>query len=185
MAKIIIVRHGETIEGVGDVLLGQKDGTLSLNGKKEVKALSEELRNFDIESIISSDLKRASDTAKIVSRELKIGNVYENQTLRERSAGICEGMSTDKIDWESYEESELANRKHEGGESFSDVENRIVPFLNEMWTFEANTLIVTHSVVIHIMIKILDNITLEEALKVNIKDKFLVVDTNLKYLKYV
>lgn len=176
MAKIIIVRHGETVESVKNILLGQKDGTLTENGKEEVKAFAEKLRRFEIESIVSSDLARAADTARIYAEKLGIEDIEMVKTIRERSSGVYEGKFADEVDWESYEKVEFENRKHEEGESFFEVEKRIKSYLDIVSDMERNTLIVTHSVVMHIIWKILQETSFEEAMKLDIDGKFLIVD---------
>lgn len=176
MAKIIIIRHGETIEGLNNILLGQLDGSLSSGGRKEMKNIASYLKEFGIKKVISSNLSRALETAKIISDELGVADIEIEKSIRERSAGIYEGKSEDDVDWDKYEQVELAHRKHQDGESFSEVEERIRPFLDELLKSKENTLIITHSVVMHMMIKILKDISFEQALNVDLEDRFIVFD---------
>lgn len=85
--KIIIIRHGETKEGKKGIILGQLPGTLSAKGVSEVKkiALIIKKTNLNPTLIISSDLKRAKETAKIISKNsicrLNMKSSSKNTTL--------------------------------------------------------------------------------------------------------
>ena len=62
--KLIITRHGETIENVKGIAMGSLPGNLSKKGKKQAKLVAKRLKNININAIYTSDLKRAYDTAK-------------------------------------------------------------------------------------------------------------------------
>ncbi len=175
-SQIIIIRHGETIESTKGILLGQMDGELSDNGRKEVKGLCGLLDKFSIKKIYSSDLGRAIATAGIIAYELNIKDTELNKVLRERSAGVFEGRSTDEVDWIEYEKVGLPHRRHKGGESFLDVEDRICPFVEDMLEFKENTLLICHSVVMRMIVKIVNKISFEDALGMDLDAKFLVLD---------
>ena len=65
--KILITRHGQTNWNVLGKIQGQTDIELNENGKKQAKEISEYIRNENIELIITSPLKRAKETAEIVT----------------------------------------------------------------------------------------------------------------------
>ena len=62
---IIIVRHGETYANVKE---GEQP-SLTENGREQSKKLRDKLANLPIKNIISSDLDRALDTAKIINEK--------------------------------------------------------------------------------------------------------------------
>ena len=101
-ATILLVRHGQTEWNVQGRYQGQKDSPLTLLGRQEATALGERLLHAgrDIDAIWSSDLPRASDTARHVVDELRqSGRQYDvrlDPRLRERSFGILEGLTREE-----------------------------------------------------------------------------------------
>ena len=62
--KLIIARHGETEENKKGILQGHLPGKLTELGIEQSKKLALRLKNEKIDAIYSSDLARASNTAK-------------------------------------------------------------------------------------------------------------------------
>ncbi len=98
---IYLLRHGET-EGPKKVYKGHIDIPLSRKGIEQVEKVSEALKEIrakyelDKSIILSSPLKRALETAQILSKNLEI-EVKSMDILKERSFGKWEGMSIDEI----------------------------------------------------------------------------------------
>ena len=59
---LCLIRHGETEENLKRILQGHLPGSLSDTGKKQAAELKDKLCLNDFDSIVSSDLKRATDT---------------------------------------------------------------------------------------------------------------------------
>ena len=66
--KLIITRHGETIENAKRICQGHLGGNLSKKGKLQAKKLAERLKNEKLDVIYSSDLKRTKDTTKEIKK---------------------------------------------------------------------------------------------------------------------
>ena len=64
--RIIIVRHGQTVENKQKILQGHLDTLLDDDGKKQAQAAAELLKNEKIDLFFSSDLKRSYHTAQEV-----------------------------------------------------------------------------------------------------------------------
>ncbi|MBU0667447.1 MAG: histidine phosphatase family protein [Nanoarchaeota archaeon] len=100
--KLIITRHGETLENINGICQGHLPGTLSENGKLQAKKLALRFKDEKIDAIFSSDLARSSDTAKEIAKfhpEAKLEFVYE---LRECDHGSKNtGKHFSQIDWNS------------------------------------------------------------------------------------
>lgn len=90
---IYIVRHGQTAENLQMILQGHLPGTLTDKGKEQVRNAAEHLAEKDVQfkCIVSSDLKRAMDSANIISERLKLP-VIPMEILRERDWGKYTGM---------------------------------------------------------------------------------------------
>jgi broad specificity phosphatase PhoE len=166
--KLILVRHGETQEGKKGIVLGSLGGTLTSKGKKEAREIAQELIRKEIipNIIISSPLKRAFDTAQIISKTIKVPVVI-NPLTRERSAGIIEGKNEKNIDWKLYEKKPIPIRKHRGGESFTEVYKRAEKFIQELQKHQKSRtiLVISHSVFILMCIAVLKKENIEYTLK--------------------
>ena len=89
-------RHGETDWNVERRFQGHTDTDLNENGLKQAKELSKVISNLEIELVLSSDLKRAADTARIAFNKLNIP-IYTYAELRETQLGDCEGQLVSDI----------------------------------------------------------------------------------------
>ena len=66
MARLLLVRHGKT-EGEASRYYGHIDIGLSQEGVKQVEILQGRLASENLNTVYSSDLKRAFDTAEIIA----------------------------------------------------------------------------------------------------------------------
>jgi broad specificity phosphatase PhoE len=147
LMKLILIRHGETIENQTNICQGQNHGQLSQMGIKQAIYLKEELSKFKIDICFSSDLKRALDTSKIIS----ISNGFQiipDSRLRERNLGQLQGKEFPE-NWDS-----LAPLS--GAETVVSMTSRIENFLNEIKIKYSNNtiLIVSHGITITILISV-------------------------------
>jgi broad specificity phosphatase PhoE len=96
MARILLVRHGETDWNLSRRLQGHADLPLNETGRKQARALADELAEVELDAVYSSDLSRAFETARIVAepRGLEVTALEE---LRERHFGSWEGLTDDEI----------------------------------------------------------------------------------------
>lgn len=88
---ILLIRHGETASNLERRLQGHTDIALNDTGLRQAAALGAALADTPLDAIISSDLKRAHQTALAIAagRDLP---VQTDPALRERSYGGFEGM---------------------------------------------------------------------------------------------
>src|SRR5712691_6348769 len=90
MATLLLVRHGETDWNAEHRWQGHADVPLNARGRKQAKALAEELAPQGVDAIYTSDLSRARDTAAIVGERLGVPVVLDPD-LREIDVGSREG----------------------------------------------------------------------------------------------
>lgn len=121
MVTLFIARHGQTEENVRRILQGQMPGHLTPEGIAQAEELREKLKGVRFDRIITSDLKRAIDTARIVS-EPHGGCVEEEPLLRERDFGIHTGGPYIKI----------SRALDPSAETIEQVANRAALFLEKM-----------------------------------------------------
>lgn len=92
--KLYIVRHGETEENRLHILQGHLPGMLTSQGIEQVRHTAEQLasQNIHFSRIVSSDLKRAMDSAHILADALKVP-IIPMEMLRERDWGRYTGIT--------------------------------------------------------------------------------------------
>ena len=88
---LLLTRHGQTRENVLRVLQGQMPGELTDEGIRQAEELRDSLVGTPIDLIISSDLKRAADTAQIINSKLHLPLTLD-PLIRERDFGTHTGM---------------------------------------------------------------------------------------------
>ena len=86
MTTLYLVRHGETVDNVRQIMQGQTHGQLTEEGIRQAGAVRDKLRDIPFEAIIASDLKRSVDTARIIAEPHGL-EVIQTPLLRERDWG--------------------------------------------------------------------------------------------------
>ena len=97
MARLLLVRHGESTWNAEGRWQGWADPPLSDGGRKQVLAAVAELAASRPEAVICSDLERARETARIVAEAL-ILTVEVDAALRERDVGAWSGLTAAEIE---------------------------------------------------------------------------------------
>lgn len=93
MTTIGFIRHGSTEWNRLGKLQGQLDTDLTDEGREQARLLGIRLANESWDGIISSDLKRAKETAQIMSKLSGIPIIGMDNRLRERRYGQVEGTT--------------------------------------------------------------------------------------------
>ena len=93
MTTLLLVRHGETVDNVRQIMQGQTQGELTPNGIGQARALAAELKDTPIDMFVSSDLKRAFDTCVILAAAHGVSPdaIVQTKLLRERDWGSFTG----------------------------------------------------------------------------------------------
>jgi broad specificity phosphatase PhoE len=157
MGNLIVVRHGETNYNVEGRYTGSTDIELNEKGYEQARILAEKLKDISIDIIISSTLKRAKETARIISNEMKLP-VIETNELVEKCVGVYEGLTREEaknkypLMWEA--------NSPEGAETLETVEKRVHKVLHTIlndYSEDKNVLIVTHGYISKIIYKYFNN----------------------------
>ena len=136
--KIYFIRHGESEANIRNVISNRESSFhLTPKGRRQAEALAEKLRDIPLSAIFSSPVLRARETAEILSTDL--GVAYQvTEALREYDCGILEEKS-DEESWRyhrQYFEDWIIRKnytsKPDEGECFLDIQNRFVPFIDEL-----------------------------------------------------
>jgi len=125
--KILLIRHGETVDNVAGVYAGTLDSSLTNHGLIQADRLGQYLQKNDyrIRRIFSSDLQRAFLTAQSIDKyQQNDSPISCLKCLREQDFGsyegkkISSGVSTPKsLNDHVFNETEFSLRKVEGRKS--------------------------------------------------------------------
>jgi phosphoserine phosphatase len=157
-----LVRHGETQQNLERIIQGHLDTVLNETGISQGKKAAEILKNINFDNVFSSDLKRAYQTAKLITEKRNL-EIQKNKLLREMSFADYEGVKIDKFHEElgdliKYRDSlpfeKRLVHKVKDIETDEEVVNRFLDFFSEKEeeTKEKNNLIVTHGAAIRTLL---------------------------------
>jgi len=150
MTTIHLLRHGEIGSDGIRRFYGQTDVRLNQRGLDQARFWRDSFAETRFDGIYASDLSRCAETARIVASNTAAEIQYLPE-LREIHLGNLEGLAMDDVrkrlrdEWTARGE-DIARYVPEGGESFSDLQQRVVPVLQDISSrHEGNILIVTHA----------------------------------------
>lgn len=130
MYKFVVIRHGATPDEK-TAMGGWSEEGLGEDGKKEAKEAAKKVPKLD--GIVTSDLKRAVDTAEIISKETGIPILTKSHSLRSWNIGNWTGKNPKDIEPKL---DEIANkepdRKASNGESFNEYKSRFLRGLRDI-----------------------------------------------------
>lgn len=86
MTTLYLVRHGETEDNVRQIMQGQTQGELTEHGREQARQVADRLASKPIDTIVSSDLQRAIQTAEIIAEPHRLP-INQTTLLRERDWG--------------------------------------------------------------------------------------------------
>ena len=93
---LLAIRHGETVLNAAKRYQGHGDSPLTETGRNQVSSLGRRMAKMEFDSLISSDLGRAQETASIIA-EYTGHPVQTDSRLRERNYGVLEGLTVPEI----------------------------------------------------------------------------------------
>lgn len=136
--KVVLVRHGETDWNANKIFQGHADPPLNKVGRAQAEALARHIgRRFPhAQILVTSDLKRASETAGAIASRLPGAQLVEDARFREFDVGLWSGKTfkeiarTDPVTLGAWITGEDVSRG--GGETRSQVLNRVMSALGEL-----------------------------------------------------
>ena len=130
---IAVARHGQTNSNIRGLWVGSGDDPLNDTGRKQAVELAQSLSDFKFDFILSSDKRRAMETAMTVSKTLNIPVLGHHSTLRDREYGELEGLTTEQIREKYGVEMKSLSREIDdlgSTETVSSVMMRVRDFVN-------------------------------------------------------
>lgn len=96
--RLLLVRHGETVDNANRIMQGQTQGCLTANGVEQARRLGLQMSDKRIDAFVASDLKRAVDTCVEIAlphfggdRSEALRAIVQTPLLRERDWGSFTG----------------------------------------------------------------------------------------------
>jgi len=158
---LYIARHGQTIWNAQNKVCGITDVELTEKGREQAKVLASAVSDKNINVIISSPLKRAVETGRIVADACNIP-IEIDARLLEQNYGIYEGV--DRKDEAFLNNKRNFAYKYPGGESMMQVAYRVYGLIDEIkYKYKGkNVLIISHGGVCRIINTYFSDMTNEE-----------------------
>lgn len=187
---IYLIRHGETKWNIDFKVQGKKDVPLNDKGILQANLLASYFENIDTENtfldtIYSSNLTRAYETAQIIGKKLdKKVEIVED--FQEINFGVWEGYYWEdiKIEYKDFLkkwEDDKENTPIPEGESYGQVQKRVYKKFKEIISkhqTNSNIIIVSHGVAIKVLIA--------KILEINIQNlhKFHIDNASISIVEY-
>jgi 2,3-bisphosphoglycerate-dependent phosphoglycerate mutase len=134
MAKLVLVRHGQSLWNLEDRFTGWVDVPLTDKGREEARRAGERLQEIRFEVAYTSALSRAQETLEIILSVLgQRPPIIRDQALNERHYGDLQGLNK-KRTAERYgaEQVKLWRRSYDvpppNGEALKNTAERTLPF---------------------------------------------------------
>lgn len=130
MKKLYLIRHGHTVDNELFRYSGFSDCDLSDVGKKQVIQMTDYFKQFDVDKVYASTLKRTTQTMGAYA-DLKNKKIECLDDLREMNFGLFDGLSFDEIKRKYPKEAEklvsgYTNYRFPDGENLEEMYERNV-----------------------------------------------------------
>lgn len=96
---LVLVRHAPTFENETHVMIGRTNPPLHMRGRKKAQAVALALAGVQMDVVITSPLRRASETATEIARLQVHTPICVEENLQELDLGVVDGISS----FEAYE----------------------------------------------------------------------------------
>ncbi len=144
----IAMRHGEAQSNVRGLVSSHPEtfeNTLTPRGKRQVRSAIARLKREKIDLVVSSDITRAEETARLVASSLGVPQLTDLR-LREISCGSLNGRTVREYDTAAGEPASRFTKAPAGGETLGEVRSRVMALVAELEaTYEGRRiLLVSH-----------------------------------------
>ncbi|BCA55624.1 2,3-bisphosphoglycerate-dependent phosphoglycerate mutase [Nitrospira sp. KM1] len=179
MARLVLLRHGQSQWNLENRFTGWVDVPLSPKGVQEAKQAGEKLRGFSFNRAFTSVLKRANDTLQLALETIGQSTIpiEKDRALNERMYGDLQGL--DKAETAKKfgdEQVKIWRRSYDvrppGGESLKDTAERVLPYYEQTikpFILKGETiLIAAHGNSLRALVMELEQLSREQVLELNI-----------------
>lgn len=179
MARLVLLRHGESQWNLENRFTGWVDVPLSPKGIEEAKSAGEKLREVTFNRAFTSVLMRANETLRIVLETIGQTQIpiEKDKALNERMYGELQGLNKAETA-QKYGDAQVKiwRRSYDvrppGGESLKDTAERTLPYYEKMikpHLLKGETIIIAaHGNSLRALVMELDQLSKEAVLELNI-----------------
>jgi 2,3-bisphosphoglycerate-dependent phosphoglycerate mutase len=179
MAKLVLLRHGESQWNLENRFTGWVDVPLSPKGEQEARVAGRKLAGITFDRAYTSVLKRAIDTLTIVLEVIGQTGIpiEKDKALNERLYGELQGLNKAETA-KKYGEHQVKiwrrsfDVRPPGGESLKDTADRVLPYYEQHIRPQIlagkNILIAAHGNSLRALVMQLDQLSKEAVLELNI-----------------
>lgn len=179
MARLVLLRHGESQWNLENRFTGWVDVPLTPRGIQEAKNAGEKLRGFTFDRAFTSVLVRANDTLRLALETIAQTNIpiEKDKALNERMYGELQGLNKAETA-KKYGDAQVKiwRRSYEvrppGGESLKDTAERVLPYYEQAikpCLMKGETILVAaHGNSLRALIMELEQLSREQVLELNI-----------------
>lgn len=178
MAKLILVRHGQSLWNLENRFTGWVDVPLTDQGQAEATACGGKLKGISIDVAYTSALTRAQTTCALILEAMGVAvPVIRDQALNERDYGDLAGLNKDDtVAKYGAEQVKIWRRSYDvqppAGESLKDTAARTLPFFDRCIMGDIrqgkDVLVVAHGNSNRSIVMSLENLSREAVLELNL-----------------
>ena len=178
MAKLVLVRHGQSLWNLEDRFTGWVDVPLTDKGREEARGAGDKLKDIRFDVAYTSVLSRAQETLDIILEVLaQQPPVIRDQALNERHYGDLQGLNKKKTA-ERYgaDQVKLWRRSYDtpppNGEALKNTAERTLPFFDRAILGDLqlgkNVLVVAHGNSNRSIVMKLDQLSKEQVIELEL-----------------
>jgi 2,3-bisphosphoglycerate-dependent phosphoglycerate mutase len=179
MARLVLLRHGESQWNLENRFTGWVDVPLSPRGIQEAQHAGEKLRSFTFDRAFTSVLTRAIETLRLVLESTGQTGIpiEKDKALNERMYGELQGLNKDEtVKKYGAAQVKIWRRSYDvpppGGESLKDTADRVLPYYEQTikpYLLKGETILVAaHGNSLRALIMELEQLSREQVLELNI-----------------
>ncbi|MBI3355449.1 MAG: 2,3-bisphosphoglycerate-dependent phosphoglycerate mutase [Nitrospirae bacterium] len=179
MARLVLLRHGESQWNLENRFTGWVDVPLSPRGIQEAKNAGDKLRGLSFDRAFTSVLIRANDTLRLVLEAIGQTQIpiEKDKALNERMYGELQGLNKAETA-RKYGEAQVRiwrrsyDVKPPGGESLKDTAERVLPYyeskIKPCLSKGETVLVAAHGNSLRALVMELEELSKEQVLELNI-----------------
>lgn len=178
MAKLVLIRHGQSLWNLENRFTGWVDVPLTQKGREEARAAAKKIAGMHFDVAYTSALSRAQETLKEILDTLGYDlPIIRDQALNERHYGDLQGLNKAQTA-EKYgaEQVHLWRRSYDvpppNGEALKNTAERTLPFFDRCIKGDLvegkNVLVVAHGNSNRSIVMSLENLSGEEVVKLEL-----------------
>jgi len=179
MARLVLLRHGESQWNLENRFTGWVDVPLSPRGVEEAKSAGDKLKGFTFDRAFTSVLSRANETLRLVLEAIHQTTIpiEKDKALNERMYGELQGLNKAETA-KKYGDAQVKiwrrsyDVKPPGGESLKDTAERVLPYYEtkiKPYVLKGETiLIAAHGNSLRALVMQLEQLSKEQVLELNI-----------------